>query len=68
MSQSVEDRVSVDIQGGESYLFRAHGSILTFPGFKKAFLSEKETKSKQGSDLLPPLHKKPGCGACFPES
>ncbi len=57
MSQSVEDRVSVDIAGGENYLFRAHGSILTFPGFKKAFLSEKETKSKQETDALPPLNK-----------
>jgi len=57
MSQSIEDRVSVDIAGGENYLFRAHGSILTFPGFKKAFLSEKETKSKKETDVLPPLNK-----------
>ena len=59
MSQSIEDRVSVDIQAGAggNYLCRAHGSVLTFPGFKKAFLSEKETKSKQETDALPPLNK-----------
>lgn len=57
MSQSVEDRISVDIAGGENYLFRTHGSILTFPGFKKAFLSEKEGKSKKETDALPSLYK-----------
>ena len=57
MSQSVEDRVSVDILGGDRYLFRAHGSTLTFPGFKKAFFASKEAKPKKDTGALPSLNK-----------
>jgi len=59
MSPAVEERISVDIAGGEHYLFRAHGLNLIFPGFKKVFLEDKarEAKSKKETESLPPLNK-----------
>ncbi|MFH0812951.1 MAG: type I DNA topoisomerase [Pseudomonadota bacterium] len=57
MSQSVEDRISVDIQGGDAHIFRATGSTITFLGFRKALFSEKKIPIDKEATILPPLVK-----------
>ena len=57
MSQAIEDRVTVDILGGKSHVFRAHGSTLKFPGFRKVLSPEKVSKAKAEPDTMPPLNK-----------
>jgi len=57
MSQLIEDRVSVDIFGGDSHLFRANGSTVTFPGYKKVAAPEPEVPTEADGKRLPPLNK-----------
>lgn len=56
MAQSVEDRVSVDIQAGADHVLRAVGTTITFPGFRKVLLPDKDMNGKDDT-TLPPLTK-----------
>jgi len=56
MAQSKEDRVSVDIEAKEGYGLRAVGTTVTFAGFRRVLVPEKEAADKEGS-TLPPLSK-----------
>ena len=57
MSQLVEDRVTVDIVGGKDYVFRAHGSNIKFPGYRKVLIPEKESSAIKDITTLPSLIK-----------
>ena len=57
MSQLVEDRVTVDIVGGKDYVFRAHGSNIKFPGYRKVLIPEKESSAIKDVTTLPSLVK-----------
>ncbi|HQO77456.1 MAG TPA: type I DNA topoisomerase, partial [Thermodesulfobacteriota bacterium] len=56
MAQSVEDRVSVDIQAGPDHVLRAVGTTVTFPGFRRVLIVEKDTAVKEETPL-PPLSR-----------
>jgi len=49
------DSVSVDIVAKESYLFRATGSTIKFPGFMKVYIEGKDDESDEKKGRLPQL-------------
>ena len=57
MTQLVEDRVTVDIIAGKAHIFRAHGSTIKFPGYRKVTFPEKKLLSNRERNVLPPLSK-----------
>ena len=56
MAQSLENRVSVDIKAGTGNILRAVGTTITFAGFRRVLLPEKDASGKDES-VLPPLSK-----------
>ncbi|MFZ9596577.1 MAG: type I DNA topoisomerase [Bdellovibrionia bacterium] len=64
MTPAVYDQTSVDIQAQDSdqntYLFRATGSVVKFPGFTSVYLDSQEENEKSDSDgalKLPPIQE-----------
>lgn len=54
MSPAVFDTTSVDISAG-SYVFRATGSVIKFPGFMKVYTESRDSEEKDEEKLLPEL-------------
>ncbi|QGG48159.1 type I DNA topoisomerase [Heliorestis convoluta] len=57
MSSAVMDTTTVDI-AVESYLFRASGSVMKFPGFMKVYIEGKDDDTKEETGLLPEVEVK----------
>lgn len=57
MASAVIDITSVDLKVQE-YLFRATGSVVTFPGYTKIYVEGKDDKEKENRGVLPELEEK----------
>ncbi|MBW2477308.1 MAG: type I DNA topoisomerase [Deltaproteobacteria bacterium] len=55
MADAVLDATTVDIQAGDSYLFRASGQVVRFPGFMKVYIEGQDTESEEAEGSLPAL-------------
>ncbi len=55
MSQALLDSVSVDIMAKDSYLFKATGSTIKFPGFMKVYVEGKDDNGDENKGMLPQL-------------
>ena len=55
MSQALLDSVSVDIMAKDSYLFKATGSTIKFPGFMKVYVEGKDDNEDENKGMLPQL-------------
>jgi DNA topoisomerase-1 len=55
MAQAVIDSVSVDIVAKDTYLFRANGSRVKFPGFTQVYIEGKDEEGEEKEGMLPPL-------------
>lgn len=56
MSAAVFDTTSVDISA-ETYVFRATGSVIKFPGFMKVYTESRDNGEKDEESLLPELNE-----------
>ena len=57
MAQALLDSVSVDIVAKGSYLFRATGSTIKFPGFMKIYIEGKDDDGDENKGMLPQLER-----------
>ena len=57
MAQALLDSVSVDITAKDSYLFKATGSTIKFPGFMKVYIEGKDDENGEKKGMLPPLEE-----------
>jgi DNA topoisomerase-1 len=57
MAKAKQNTVVVDIAAKETYIFRASGSIIEFPGFMKVYEESKDNSIKDKEDVLPSLNK-----------
>ena len=57
MAKAKQNTVTVDIAAKETYIFRASGSVIEFPGFMKVYQESKDNSSKDKEDVLPSLSK-----------
>lgn len=57
MALALLDSVSVDIAARDSYLFKATGSTIKFPGFMKVYIEGKDDENGEKKDMLPPLEE-----------
>ncbi|MDY6857514.1 MAG: type I DNA topoisomerase [Thermodesulfobacteriota bacterium] len=57
MAKAKQKTVTVDIAAKETYIFRASGSIIEFPGFMKVYHESKDDSTKDKEDILPSLSK-----------
>ncbi|MEE8380841.1 MAG: type I DNA topoisomerase [Thermodesulfobacteriota bacterium] len=57
MAQALLDSVSVDIAAKDSYLFKATGSTIKFPGFMKVYIEGKDDENGEKKGMLPPLEE-----------
>ncbi len=57
MAQAVLDSVSVSISAQDSYLFRATGSTIKFPGFMKVYIEGKDDNGTEKAGMLPQLEE-----------
>ncbi len=60
MAQAVSDATTVDVEarpprGEKSYIFRATGSVLKFPGFRILYLEGRDDEAEEKGGPLPPL-------------
>ena len=60
MAEAVSDNTTADIdavckEGGKSYLFRATGTVLKFPGFRTLYLEGVDDEDDENKDALPVL-------------
>ncbi|KPJ59496.1 MAG: DNA topoisomerase I [Deltaproteobacteria bacterium DG_8] len=55
MAPALLDSVSVDIVAKDSYLFKATGSTIKFPGFMKVYIEGKDDESDEKKGILPQL-------------
>jgi DNA topoisomerase-1 len=54
MSPAVVETTSVDIGGGR-YIFRASGSVVTFPGFTRVYEESRDDEAREEEGVLPAL-------------
>ncbi len=57
MTQAVLDSVSVSIMAKDTFLFRATGSTIKFPGFMKVYIEGKDDNGNGKEGMLPPLEE-----------
>jgi DNA topoisomerase-1 len=57
MTQAVLDSVSVSVMAKDTYLFRATGSTIKFPGFMKVYIEGKDDNGSPKEGMLPPLEE-----------
>ena len=57
MALALLDSVSVDIAAKDSYLFKATGSTIKFPGFMKVYIEGKDDENGEKKGMLPPLEE-----------
>ncbi len=57
MAQALLDSVSVDIEAKNSYLFKATGSTIKFPGFMKIYIEGKDDNGDENKGMLPQLER-----------
>ncbi|MCK5011427.1 MAG: type I DNA topoisomerase, partial [Deltaproteobacteria bacterium] len=57
MAQALLDSVSVDIEAKNSYLFKATGSTVKFPGFMKIYIEGKDDNGDENKGMLPQLER-----------
>ncbi len=60
MAEAISDNTTADIdavckEGGKSYLFRATGTVLKFPGFRTLYLEGLDDEDDENKDALPVL-------------
>ena len=60
MTEAISDNTTADIdavckEGGKSYLFRATGSVLKFPGFRTLYMEDVDDADDENKDALPVL-------------
>lgn len=56
MAQAIFDATSVDIAAGDTFIFRASGQVLRFPGFMAVYIEGTDQQDdEQQEGLLPPL-------------
>jgi len=55
MAPALLDSVSIDIVAKDSYLFKATGSTIKFPGFMKLYIEGKDDESDEKKGMLPQL-------------
>jgi len=55
MTQAVLDSVSISIMAKDSFMFRATGSTLQFPGFMKVYIEGKDDNGTAKEGMLPQL-------------
>lgn len=55
MAQAIIDSVTVDIIAQDTYLFRANGSTVKFPGFTQIYIEGKDESDEEKEGILPPL-------------
>jgi DNA topoisomerase-1 len=57
MTQAILDSVSISIMAKDSFLFRATGSTIKFPGFMKVYIEGKDDNGNGKEGVLPPLEE-----------
>jgi DNA topoisomerase-1 len=57
MAQAVLDSVSVSVRAQDSYLFRATGSTIKFPGFMKVYIEGRDDNGNEKAGMLPQLEE-----------
>lgn len=57
MARAVLNTVSVDIAAKGTYIFRASGSVIKFPGFTKVYEESKDDGNGKKEEMLPSLTK-----------
>jgi DNA topoisomerase-1 len=57
MAQAVLDQISVDITAQETFIFRATGSTVRFPGFMQVYIEGRDEENGNGDGMLPPLQE-----------
>lgn len=57
MAQAVLDSVSVSIRAQDSYLFKATGSTVQFPGYMKVYTEGKDDDGSEKGGMLPQLQE-----------
>ncbi len=57
MTQALLDSVSVSIMAKDTFLFRATGSTIKFPGFMKVYIEGKDDNGNGKEGMLPPLEE-----------
>ena len=69
MSDALLDSTSVDIDAsaasGNVYVFRATGSVLKFPGFRRLYMEDVDDSSDEGDQALLPEMKEGGVPKCL---
>ena len=57
MALALLDSISVDIAAKDSYLFKATGSTIKFPGFMKVYIEGKDDENGEKKGMLPSLEE-----------
>ena len=57
MAPAVLDQISVDITAQETFIFRATGSTVRFPGFMQVYIEGRDEENGNGDGMLPPLQE-----------
>ena len=69
MSDALLDSTSVDIDAsttsGKTYVFRATGSVLKFPGFRRLYMEDVDDSSDEGDQALLPEMKEGDVPKCL---